>query len=362
MNYLTSVDYYPKQSRITIRNDLGLLFASDVGTLGEIDNLRDIAKGKPSHRVGTTIENGDSSCRSIVQRSTGKADIGHIAHTFIYFLRREQVLPGTVFDLPWLLQVKQRRAKAVNKAVARGQHTVVNQQPAFGSLDGNRPRSYLRTLPGTLLEGSGRHDVAMSSPELHIGALAEEDVPEGGVARVGRAAEHQVHPVHLAGEEHRVAVEGDEGIFQPDKGLEIGGLGQADGRAVKVLAPDDVISVLDFHKAGVVGVDRDGGLALFIHKGDLFRVKGPADAVGAAAEVDIGDAVGLLAAEHADEGALIRHDRAVEDAGHAGQRVAPDDGVLAVAPEGRRAAGGLVLPGDVRQVGAEKGGLAHKTS
>ena len=204
--------------------------------------------------------------------------------------------------------------------------------------------------------------MAVAAPELHVGALAQEDVPKGGVARVGGAAEHDVHAVDLAGKQHRVAVEGNEGILKPGKGLEIGGLGQADGRAVKVLAPDDVIGVLHLDQAGVVGVDRHGGLALFVHEGDLLGVEGPMDAVGAAAQVDVGDAVGLLAPEHADVGAFVGHDGAVEDARHAGQGVAPDDRVIAVAPQRGGAAGGFVLPGDVGQVAAQKGGFAHKAS
>ena len=49
--------------------------------------------------------------------------------------------------------------------------------------------------------------------------------------------------------------------------------------------------------------------------------------------------------------AVERDGGAVEDAVAAGLVVAGDDGVLAVAPDGVGAVGGLVFPGDVREGG-----------
>ena len=111
--------------------------------------------------------------------------------------------------------------------------------------------------------------MAVAAPELHVRALAEKNVPEGGVARVGGPGQHDVHAVELTGEEHRVAVEGNEGIFQPGEGLEVLGLGQTDGGPVKVLAPHRVVGVLHLHQPGVVGVDGLGGIAVPVHKIDF---------------------------------------------------------------------------------------------
>ena len=201
--------------------------------------------------------------------------------------------------------------------------------------------------------------MAVTAPELHIRALAQEDVTKGGVAAVGRTAEQGVHPVDLAGEEHRIPVEGNERILDADKGLEIGGLGNADGRTVEILTPDDVVGVLDFHQTGVVGIHRHEWLTLLVDEGNLVLVEGPVDGVLAVAQIDVGHTVDLLAAEHANELALVRHDRTVEDAGHALHRVAVDDGVLAVPPHRAGGIGGLFLPRNVGQGVAEHFYVAH---
>ena len=203
--------------------------------------------------------------------------------------------------------------------------------------------------------------MAVAAPELHVRALGQKDVAEGGVAGVGRAGQQREHAVNLAGEQHRVAVEGHKGVFDAGEGFEIGGFGNADGRAVEVLAPDNIIGILHLDQPRVVGVGRHKGFALFVHKGDLFGVELPVDAVGAAAQVDEGDAVGLLAAEHPDVGTLVRHHRRVEDARHAGDGVAADDRVFGIAPQRQGGAGGFGLPGDVGQGVTVQFYVAHST-
>ena len=202
--------------------------------------------------------------------------------------------------------------------------------------------------------------MAVTTPELHIRALAQEDVTKGGVAAVRRAAQQGVQAVDLAGEQHGVAVEGDKGVLDADKGLEVGGLGDADGRTVEVLTPDDIVGILHLHKTGIVGVHRHKRLALFVDEGDLVLVKVPVDAVLAASQIDVGDAVDLLATEHADELALVGHHGTVEDACHPFHRVAVDDGVLVIPPHRGGNIGRLFLPGDVGQCIAEHFYVAHK--
>ena len=153
--------------------------------------------------------------------------------------------------------------------------------------------------------------------------------------------------MNFPGEQHRIAVEGDEGVFQTCKGLEIRGFGDADGSTVKILTPDGVVGVLDLHQTGVVGVLGHEGLALAVDEGNLVPVKVPMDAVGAPAKVDIGDTVQLLAPEHADEAVLIGNNRTVENPGDTGQGIPADNRIFRVPPQGAFAAGGLILPGDV---------------
>ena len=202
--------------------------------------------------------------------------------------------------------------------------------------------------------------MAVTAPELHIRALAQEDVTERRVAAVRGAAQQGVHAVDLPGEQHCVAVEGDKGVLDADKGLEVGGLGDADGRTVEVLTPDDVVGVLHLHQTGIVGVHRHKWLALFVDKGNLVLIKGPVDAILAASQIDVGDAVDLLTTEHADELALVGHHGAVEDAGYPFHRIAVDDGVLAVPPHRSGNVSGLFLPWNVGQGVAEHFYIIHK--
>ena len=88
--------------------------------------------------------------------------------------------------LPWLIQVEERGAHRVDEAVARRQDTVVDQEPAFGRLDGGRPGADLGGLPAP---GFGRHDVAMPAPVGQVRAFRVEDVAERGVTIVTRSAE-----------------------------------------------------------------------------------------------------------------------------------------------------------------------------
>ena len=182
----------------------------------------------------------------------------------------------------------------------------------------------------------------------HIRALAEEDIAKGGVAVVAGAAEHDVFAVDLAREEHAVAVEGQQRIFQEVELLEIVGVADADGRAVVAVAPGDVIAVFEPDHARVVAVleaaqfrgrrrsTRSGwssscqwmpsGLKprwRFISRFLLSQRKTPANAP------------------------LERHDRAVENAVGGRDQVARDDGVGAVAPDHITAAGGAFFPGNI---------------
>ena len=195
--------------------------------------------------------------------------------------------------------------------------------------------------------------MTMTAPIDHIRRLGQEDIAKGRMTAVGGAGEHQVLAVDLAGEEHRVAVEGNKWVLHPDKGLKVLSLRQADGCAVKIGAPHDIVGILHLDQAGIVGIAGHEGLALFIDKGNAVFVNGPMDRVLRIAHVDVGDAVHLFAAQHCDKAVLIRRDGAVEDAGDALDGIAIDHGVAAVTPDGgidRR--GGLFLPGDVGQRGS----------
>ena len=90
---------------------------------------------------------------------------------------------------------------------------MVDQQPAFARLDGDRTGTNLRALPCAVLKGCRRHDVTMTTPVFEVGRLTIEDVSEGRVPIVAGAAEHSEVAVQLAREEHPITVEGQEGVL-----------------------------------------------------------------------------------------------------------------------------------------------------
>src|SRR4030042_1174804 len=111
---------------------------------------------------------------------------------------------------PWLVQIKQRGPEAVHESIAGRQHAVIEQEPAFGRLNRSRTGSDLGALPATF----HTHHEAVSSPVDQMWAPADEDVAEGRMAVVARAAQQHVLPADPTGEEHTVAVERQEGILE----------------------------------------------------------------------------------------------------------------------------------------------------
>ena len=78
-----------------------------------------------------------------------------------------------------------------------------------------------------------------------------------------------------------------------------------------------------------------------------FMFEGELQAVGAAANVQVGYPVHALGAEDSNESLFPWDHGAVVDAGDVRQRAAADDRVFAVSPEQVGVALGAVLPGDV---------------
>ena len=308
----------------------------------------DLGEGHGEVGVRRAIVDGDAAGVGVLEGGAGEAHAGHEALLLIPLLGGQQEVLAAILHLAGLVDVQDGRAEGIDEAGAGAGRAVVEQQPALAGLDGRGAGADLHALPPLAAAG---HHVAVHAPELHVRALAEPDVAEGGVPAVRGSGQQLIAPVHPPGEQHRVAVEGDEGILQAREGLEIGGLRHADGRAVVVLAPHGVPGVLHLHQPRVVGVAGHQRRAALVREGHGRVLDVPVDAVGAAAQVDQRDAVGALAAEQGDEPALIGRGGGVEHPRHPGQRIAADDGILAVAPDGGVVAvvRGAILPGDVRQ-------------
>ena len=137
----------------------------------------------------------------------------------------------------------------------------------------------------------------------------------------------------LPREHDRVPVERKERVLKSRKCLEIGRDSHTDRSAVRVLAPDDIILVIDPDKSRIIRIERHKGLAVFIDKIDPVLLKAPVNAVLGAAEINERNSVLSLRAEHADEAVLIRDNCAVEDSCDMLHRISSDDRVLCISPD-----------------------------
>ena len=239
---------------------------------------------------------------------------------------------------------------------------MVEQKPPFAGLDGHGPRADLHALPRRNLERRGRHHVAVASPELHVGRLGIENVAERRMPVVARTRKHREFPADLAGEQHAVAVERDEGIFQLVERLEILRPRHADRRAVVTVAPRHVVFVPDLGHTRVVTVDPLADFGVAAHQFEVLLADVPVDAVHREARVDAHAAVGIVAAEHARIiilALLERNDRRIENAVRGRKRVAPDDRVGRIAPHNLLAPRGTLFPRHIRQCRAHYFQIVH---
>ena len=282
-----------------------------------------------------------------MQRSARERNVRNVAHAFVRFARGDQVGTAAGRDLPRLLQIQQCRAEGVDIAVARAKHPVVEQQPALRGLDGNGARADLHALPRRNLERRGRHHMTVAAPELHVGALRIEDVPEGRVTRVARTRQHREPAPDLARKQNPVAVIGKKCVFKLVERLEVIRPRNADRRPVVAVAPRNVVFVADLRNARIVAVDPLADLGVRTLQPEVGLLDLPPKAVDRKAYVDAHPAVRVVAPENARivifsffEG----NDRRVEDRIRRRKRMTPDDRVRAVTPHHLFGAGGTVLP------------------
>lgn len=307
---------------------------------------------EPDAGVGGAVVNRDPAGRRVGERRAREDDVVDESVDLEPLLRGEDVVSAAVEHLRRFVAVEDRAAHAVNVAVAGLCHAVVDQEPADIGLDRRGTSADLERLPPPA--SALRHDVAVTAPVDEIGALAQEDVAEGGVPAVARAREQEEFAVHLPREEHAVPVEREEGVFVAHEALEIRGRSQSKRGAVEIGTPDDVVRVLDLEQARVVRVQRVVRFAVGVGEADRIGFDRPRQRVGAVPEVEEGAPVRIFGAEHTDEPVFPRDDGAVENAGDVRGRIPSDDRVGAVPPQGSVLSGiGRVLPRDGREIAAE---------
>lgn len=103
--------------------------------------------------------------------------------------------------------------------------------------------------------------MTVAAPELHVGALRIEDVPEGRVTRVARTRQHREPAPDLARKQNPVAVIGKKCVFKLVERLEVIRPRNADRRPVVAVAPRNVVFVADLRNARIVAVDPLADLA-----------------------------------------------------------------------------------------------------
>ena len=191
-----------------------------------------------------------------------------------------------------------------------------------------------------------RHHESMHAPVAHVGALADVDVAEGGVAVVAGAAEHHEFAADFPRKQHAIAVERQERVLEPIEPLEVFGRCDADRRSAVSAAPGDVVGLLDFYDAGIVGVVA-GFVRVAAGELNRLRLDVPIEPVVAPAEVEMWKPVLLLEAEDADETVAVGCDGAIVNSLHAGDVMAADDRVAGVPPHDGARTGWALLPGDL---------------
>ena len=286
-----------------------------------------------------------------MERRAGECDVRNVARQLVNLARRYQVRAAAGDRLPRLVEVEQRRTERIDITVARAQHPVVEQQPALRGLDGNGPRADLHALPRRNLERRGRHHMTVAAPELHVGALRIEDVPEGRVTRVARTRQHREPAPDLARKQNPVAVIGKKCVFKLVERLEVIRPRNADRRPVVAVAPRDVIFVVDLRNTRVVAVNPLGDFGIGAHEFEILLADIPLDAVHRESGVDAHAAVGVVAAENARIVILAfleGNDRRVENAVRRRKRVARDDRIGRITPHHLFGAGGTILPRHIR--------------
>lgn len=221
---------------------------------------------------------------------------------------------------------------------------MVEQQPTLSRLNRHRARPDFYPLPAA----HRSHHESVHSPKREIRAQAAEDVAERRMSFVTRTAQHCVHSTDLAREEHSVSIARKKRVLQLVILSEVTGVCDADRRAVKPVAPRDVVPAFQQRDPRIVPQRTPAG-AVRSNQLDRLFVDLPRDPVCALAEVKRHVPCLVVAAEHADKSILEGNHGAVEYTVRTGDGVPRDDRIFAGAPYNLSAALWLFLPGYVRQ-------------
>ena len=256
-------------------------------------------------------------------------------------------MSATCQHLPRLFQIQKRRTESINVAIARMEHTMIDEQPAFRSLYGHWTCPNLHALPCALFELSRCHHVTMTSPKFEIGRFAIENVTESSVSRVGRTRKHGKTTIDFLGEEHTIAVVGQEGILQLVEGHKVIGPSQANSRSVMIVAPRHIVAAINLSHTRVVAIAPLCHFGSCTFKLDGIGIHVPLQAIFGESHMKSHAAVLVVHAEHTCITVFERNYSRVENTVAVGQEITRNHGVCRKSPQNIIARFGTILPGHI---------------
>lgn len=185
--------------------------------------------------------------------------------------------------------------------------------------------------------------------------MAQENIAKWSVSAVARSAEQDVFAIDFSREKHAIAIEGHQRVLHFNEGLEVLGVTHADRRSFEIVAPSDVVGIVDLHDPWIVSVGVRFRISRFVDPFDQFVFQLPADRVVARSEVKPSPAGFTVDSEDSDETVAIGDDSAIVGTGSARDRVPADNWVLAGPPNGIATAMRPVFPWQGREGVADNG-------
>lgn len=118
--------------------------------------------------VGAAVIYGDASGSCVCQCSAWEAYTWYEAAFLVILFWCKEIVLAAVKHTGRLIDIEYSSAYAVYVAVTGVNNSVVEQQPALIGLDRSCTTAYFQAFPPVI---GASHDMAVASPELHVGAF-----------------------------------------------------------------------------------------------------------------------------------------------------------------------------------------------
>lgn len=288
-----------------------------------------------------------------MQRGAWENDIGHMSRCLVWSFGSQQMRPASVEDPMWLFAIEDRGSHAVNESVAGIQDAVIDHEPTVGYFDWNGSCSDFGPLPPEpMFVTPAPHDEPVPAPMAEVGAAAQIDIAEWGMAIVTGPAQHEIVAIDLSRKENPIAIEWEERVFHSSVTLEILGLRHGDGGSEMAAAPSDVVRIINPANTWIVRIIVSRQIEIRIREMNRVPFDFPCQTVLASANMQMREPGLGLKAENSDEGITERGDGAVINPLNSRKMPSADDRICRMAPYHLLAIRGAILPWN-RIVGME---------